>query len=99
MRTTHTQIKRHCGRPRNTRTTLTTSDIEAANVRKFAHDAGYDLEALAFALGVTYSSMRVWGNGHKPIPNKHIEKLARLLDVYPQQIRPTYQPSLEGVPA
>lgn len=98
MRTTHI-IKRQCGRPRNPRTILTTSDIEAANVRRFAKDAGFDLEGLALALGVSYSSMRVWGNGHKPIPNKHIEKLARLLDVYPQQIRATYQPSLEGVAA
>lgn len=95
MRTTHTQIKRHGGRPRNPRTVLTITDIEGENLRTFAKLTGWTLESLAYSAGVNFSTMRQYVNGHRRIPNHRIERIADLLGVMPQQIRPTYQPTLQ----
>jgi transcriptional regulator with XRE-family HTH domain len=95
MRTTQPQIKRLGGRPRNPRTILTTTDIEGEQLRTFAKLTGWSLESLAYSAGVDYSTMRQYVNGHRRIPNHRIERIATLLGIYPQQIRPTYQPTLE----
>lgn len=78
---------------------LTTTDVEAENVRLFAQMRGFDQQAIAFAAGVSYSMARQYLNGHKRIPDHRLERIARALEVHPQQIRPNIQPSLIGVAA
>ena len=98
MRTTHT-LHRSPGRPRAPRTILTAIDIEAENVRLFAQMRGFDQQAIAFAAGVSYSMARQYMNGHKRVPDARLERIARALQIHPQQIRPNIQPQLAGLAA
>lgn len=94
MRTTH-KLHRSPGRPRAPRTILTTVDVESENLRAFAQMRGFDQQAVAFAAGVSYSMARQYMNGHKRIPDHRLERIARALQIHPQQIRPNFQAKLE----